>query len=320
MNTPLAIVVVAYNRPQALKGLLDSLLAAQYPPADVPLVIAIDGGGDPAVLSMAEAFAWPHGTKTIKKQPAQLGLKQHILACGRLTKEYGNIVLLEDDLEVAQGFYKFAIDALTAYGTEDTVAGISLYGYTVAESTYEPFEPDTAGHDAYLMQFPASWGQAWTAGQWQGFEAWLGNNPDPDFSPCPTYIQSWGKHSWKKLFAQYLIATNKYFVFPTVSFSSNKGYAGTHFARRLTLFDVPLYAGPPLSLAPVEALQRYNIHFNPVGSTKGPSGQQLQSVEVAEYKLRVDKGWIRHSNLNRALFLARYKFHNYLNAIKRLIG
>ena len=39
------IVIPAYNRPAALQRLLASLLRADYP-ADVRLVIAIDGGGE----------------------------------------------------------------------------------------------------------------------------------------------------------------------------------------------------------------------------------------------------------------------------------
>lgn len=319
MSQQPAIVVVAFNRPQALKGLLDSLLAAQYPKADVPLVIAIDGGGDPAVVALAEAFQWPHGTKTIKKQPTQLGLKSHILACGKLTQEYGSIILLEDDLEVAEGFYQFAMDALATYDADDLIAGISLYSYETTENNFSVFTAPSNGLDAYLMQFPSSWGQAWTVGQWQGFETWLGNHPNPDFNKLPAFIQRWGKHSWKKLFAQYLITTDKYFVYPKVSFSTNKGYAGTHFAQNLTLFDVPLYSGPALKLAPIEALQRYNVQFSFISDAHQTPSQPCRTVEAAEYAQLVKTGKVSDNLVGKWLFVGRYKFRNYLKAIKRLL-
>lgn len=319
MSQQPVIVVVAFNRPQALKGLLNSLLAAQYPIADVPLVIAIDGGGDPAVVAMAEAFQWPHGTKTIKKQPTQLGLKPHILACGRLTQEYGSIILLEDDLEVAEGFYPFAMDALATYGADDLVAGISLYSYATTEIDFSDFNAPSNSLDCYLMQFPSSWGQAWTAGQWQGFETWLGTNANPDFGKLPPFIQRWGKHSWKKLFALYLVATEKYFVYPKASFTTNKGYAGTHFAQNLTLFDVPFYSGPALTLDPIETLQRYDAQFKLIDVASVPSNQRRKTVEVAEYDRLVKKGMASDNIASKWWFVGRYKFHNYLKAIKRLL-
>ncbi|MFQ6611108.1 MAG: hypothetical protein ACE5D7_09985, partial [Fidelibacterota bacterium] len=49
----------------------------------------------------------------------------------------------------------------------------------------------------------------------------------------------WPDTSWKKIFTSYLMETNRYFVFPRRSFTTNFGDEGTHTDRR-GLFQVPL--------------------------------------------------------------------------------
>ncbi len=329
MSMKPAIVVVGYNRPHALNGLLTGLLVVKYQHTEVPLVISIDGGGDPAVTQLAEAFNWPFGNKTVINRPEQLGLKAHILACGGLAKEYGSIILLEDDLEVSPSFYTFATHAINQYQTDKLVAGVSLYSYGTTENNYIDFAPHSDGLDAYLMQFPSSWGQAWTAEQWAGFEGWLNNQTGNEKNNLPPYIQRWGRNSWKKLFAQYLISSGKYFVYPKVSFTTNKGFAGTHFALHLTLFDVPLYNGAPLTLPPSSEMQRFNALFEMEQATldklnltkQNTLGNKVSNkkIEEAEYDLLRKKGLIGNSLVSKWTFLAKYKCHNYINAIKLLI-
>lgn len=308
-----AIVIAAYNRPQALQGLLDSLLQAQYPASEVPLVISIDGGGGEAVIAIAEAFDWPNGIKIIIKHPKRLGLKAHMLYCGGMAQQYESQILLEDDLEVAPGFYQFAQTALQHY-QEDSVAGISLYSYQISEASYEPFMPDTAGLDAYLMQFPSSWGLAFTAAQWQGFTHWLQANPNSNNSKLPAFVQRWGAQSWKKLFVQYLLATDGYFLYPRVSFATNKGYAGAHFAQQLTLFDVPLYKGAPLQLPSAKQLKRYNVYFWPMGEGPNAPNTTLPNIALAEYRWRAARNGIKPSAWAQFLFVANYQANNYWNA------
>lgn len=267
MSQNTAIVVVAFNRPQALQGLLGSLLKADYRGLDVPLIISIDGGGDKAVIALADSFHWPFGTKVVMKQPTALGLKNHIIASGSTTNLYPSVIVLEDDLEVAPGFYGFALDAVKTCATEPTIAGISLYSYAITECSYEAFTTYPDGQDTYLMQFPSSWGQVWTRQQWLGFTAWLDRTEDQTHVALPPFVQRWGNQSWKKVFLQYMMDEGKYFLYPKHSFSTNKGYAGVHFALRLMLFEVSLYAGKDLTLLPIDDLQRFDAHFEMEAAT-----------------------------------------------------
>ena len=111
----IAIVVIGYNRPNSMQRLLNSLKVAEYYLDDVPLIISIDNSGSNNVKEVAEKFIWPYGKKTIKTYNKRLGLKKHILECGKYTLSYKNIIVLEDDIYVSPVFYKFAKEAVEFY-------------------------------------------------------------------------------------------------------------------------------------------------------------------------------------------------------------
>ena len=111
MHRP-AIVIIAYNRLDALKRLLVSVEAAVYPEGEpVPLVISIDRSDSDAVVKTAEDFGYTHGEKIIIARKERLGLREHVLTCGDLTEKYGSIIVLEDDLFVSPMFYDYACAA-----------------------------------------------------------------------------------------------------------------------------------------------------------------------------------------------------------------
>src|ERR1017187_6406667 len=123
MNESTAIVVIAYNRSDCLKRLLASLQKAQYQEAKVPLVISIDKSDSKEVEQVAEAFQWEYGEKRINREDQHLGLKEHVFRCGRLAKEFGSVILLEDDLLVSPFFYRYALEARNFYDNDDLIAG-----------------------------------------------------------------------------------------------------------------------------------------------------------------------------------------------------
>lgn len=258
-----SIVVVAYDRPGSLSRLLRALTDAEYPEGNIPLVISLDHSKNPACRNLADTFEWPHGEKTVLEQPIHLGLKAHILQCGDLTKTLGPVILLEDDLLVAPHFYRFAQSALEQYEANAEIGGISLYAYEVTESAFAPFHPLDDDSDVYFLQFPSSWGQAWTPDQWTAFREWFAKNPSigPD-ELIPDFLREWPSTSWKKHFARYLLAQDRYFVYPKISLSTNFSDPGTH-ADSAALFQVPLdlsarnYRFSELK----DSLNRYDIFF-----------------------------------------------------------
>jgi FkbM family methyltransferase len=239
-----AIVVVAYNRDESLKRLLGSLSRARFSSGPVELIISIDRSDNKAVYETASSFTWKHGKKEIISREEHLGLKRHILACGDLTSAYGSIVLLEDDLFVSPFFYEFITESLQFYGAVVEIAGISLYSERHNETAQMPFLPLEDDSDVFFLQWPSSWGQCWTETQWQRFRNWYGNTDLQTIMSSgriPRNVVNWPEDSWKKYFVAYMVACNKFFVYPRLSLSSNFGDNGVHHKKNGTLFQVPLH-------------------------------------------------------------------------------
>ncbi|MBS1613909.1 MAG: hypothetical protein JST49_13890 [Bacteroidetes bacterium] len=237
-----AIVIAAYNRPHTLLRLLGTLANAHYGHTDIPLVLSIDKSDNNQVADICSAFEWKHGSKHIIEHAENLGLKQHIINCSGLSMQYGSIIMLEDDLMVSPLFYQYAMQALNHYSGHNQIAGVSLYSYAVTENGFLPFYPMADGYSNYFMQLPSSWGQAYTAQQWQGFAQWYSSNQQSNANVLPQYVADWGTQSWKKHYVQYMIELDKYFVFPKSSYSTNCGEPGVN-TNRQGLFQVQLATG-----------------------------------------------------------------------------
>ncbi|MPZ48591.1 MAG: glycosyltransferase [Dehalococcoidia bacterium] len=242
-----AVVVIAYNRPAALRRLLDSLERATYPEGETtPLIISIDRGEEPAaseVLSRAEAFEWRFGPKQIIRQPSRLGLVAHFQACGRLSAEHGGVIILEDDLTVAPPFYSFAVQALAKYEEDERIGGVCLYGLWFNGFTQEPFSPIEDGSDAFFLKLPYTQGLAFTASQWRAFDEWSQRNKAGPHPGLPSQFLRFEADEWFPELAYYLVARRKLFCFPRVSLTAGWGDAGAHFAGGTSWFQTPLQAG-----------------------------------------------------------------------------
>lgn len=260
-----AIVVVAFNRPDSLKRILSSLTLARKTEG-ARLIISIDNN-EPHnldILDIAKKFEWPSGEMEIIYQPARLGLRNHILKCGDLSEKYGSVIILEDDLFVSPYFYDYAVQSLEYYDNDDKIGGISLYDHAIEDLTELPFVPVEDDSDVYFIQYPSSWGQAWSARQWRLFREWYARNQDISKIRISPQALSWSEKSWKKYYNAYLVETDKFFVFPRVSLTTNFNDKGTHIVQGLNhtgqsplrVIDT-VYRFKPCS----ESLCRYDAHF-----------------------------------------------------------
>lgn len=241
------IVVVAFNRPRSLERILNSLLQVRYAEG-VELIISIDNQApnNYPVRDIAQRYEWPFGEKEVIYRSEHLGLRNHILKCGDLSEKYGSVIILEDDLFVSPYMYNYAVKALEYYDSDNNIGGVSLYHQPINEMVLLPFAPINDDSDVHFIQFPSSWGQAWTKKHWKKFREWYDEMPDIS-TIIHKNILSWPETSWKKYFAAYLISHNKYFVFPRYSFTTNFNDPGTHLKTlsnfegqvHLRLFDGP---------------------------------------------------------------------------------
>lgn len=240
MNPPL--VVIAFNRPNSLRRLLGSLNNAYYPEDGVTLIISIDKDVDNQnVVKVAEDFLWEYGDKKVQCQSENLGLRKHVIHCASHCDMYGSVILLEDDLFVSPQFYNYACQALEFSLDKDYIGGVSLYNHQFNAAASSNFSPIEDGYDNWYFQYASSWGQAWTKEQWNDFMNWYSQNDELSFIPSvPENVTRWSNKSWLKYFIYYLVETNKYFLYPKISLSTNFSDAGTHMHQDSTKYQVPL--------------------------------------------------------------------------------
>lgn len=244
-NREIAIVAIAYNRVHSLRRLLTSLRNAEYFEERIELVISIDYSGNDSVYEFAQEFEWPFGNKRIIRHEENLGLRKHVLFCGSLTAEYQNICVFEDDVFVAPAFYNFAKQASNFYKDDERVAGISLYTHMWNYIANRPFLSISNEFDVFFMQQAQSWGQVWSQKKWNAFIHWynLNNTENLEHAKFPEVISNWPKTSWLKYHMKYLVETNRYFVYPKQSLTTNFSDVGTHAVVSSNCYQVPLELG-----------------------------------------------------------------------------
>jgi len=235
MKNNITICVVSYNRPKSLVRILNSLSNANYDGDKVTLYISIDkdknnSNENKECFEIANNFNWNFGDKVVNYKKENLGLRKHILQCGCLTNKYENVIVFEDDIVVSPNFYLYAKNALNFYETDDRIAGFGIYSFPKNPANRLPFYPLNNGYDSYFMQYACSWGQMWTKKQWSSFYKWYQENIKMDLhaSNFPDYIADWKDSSWLKFYMKYVVESNKYFVYPYNSYSTNFSDVGTH--------------------------------------------------------------------------------------------
>jgi hypothetical protein len=245
-----AVVVSAFNRPVALRRLLDSLERACYPEGEeIPLIISIDraeAGPNREVCELASRFKWRSGPKQVRIHEAHLGLVEHFYRCGDLALEYGGAILLEDDLFVSSAYYRFASQALEYYAADERIAGISLFALDFNGFTHLSFIPLPDGTDVFFLQIPYTQGQAFTAEQWQAFRQWAARADQERLHQAPVHemFDRFPPNEWFPRRTRYLVETGRFYIFPRVSLATGFGDPGAHFAKTSDWFQTPLQLAP----------------------------------------------------------------------------
>ena len=270
-----AIVAVGYNRPDGMKRLLESIGRAHYDCEDVPLIVSVDESNrSDEVEAVAQAFEWEHGTKEIRRFPERQGLRKHIVQCGDYSEKYGAVIILEDDLIVAEDFYSYVSAAHERYGNEEEVCGVSLYSYGCNPLSHYIFTPVPSLSDVFLGGMVVTWGQSWNARQWKNFKEWYfaHENKLPDLNPdIPQDISFW-RRSWGRYFASFIAEKNLYYIYPYRARTTCFSDFGEHnkVTIPVTFVQVPLMRGCPQTylMGDVDELVRYDVFFERVLSKK----------------------------------------------------
>lgn len=307
MNIPIskesvAIVVVGYNRLNSIKRLLTSLSEAKYPSQDIPLVISIDASGDQPLYDFVENYEWSWGPKYVNIQKERLGLKNHIIQCGDLTKYFKGIILLEDDIFVSPFFYHYAISAISAYGNDDRISQISLYRNETNGFVGLPIKFLENGSDAFLYKGVSSWGECWTEKMWTSFKNWYEHCTEEDIldSEIPPACKKWTR-AWSKYFNAYNALTGRYVVYPYVSLTTNFSDAGEHGGTNNTFVQVNLqYGRREYQFVPFEKMVRYDAFCN--------NEQMIEWLNIAPEDIDLDVYGFRGEDQSKRYLLTAKQF------------
>ena len=166
MSTPLAIF--AHRRPGHLQRLLVSVGACRQLEDCLPIIFC-DGPRGPdddaaieATREVAREWAAARGAKIVERMENK-GLAHSIVdEVTALCAEFGRVIVLEDDLEVAPDFLRFMLAALDHCERDESVLQISGYMFPVRHSE---------NRDAFRLPLATTWGWATWSRAWKLF-AW----------------------------------------------------------------------------------------------------------------------------------------------------
>ncbi len=346
----LLLTVVTFNRLHSLSNLMESLKRTK-PNSEliIDILISIDFSPEQKlVFEFANKFDWDLGVIDIIAHKNNIGLKNHIHFCGDYFAEKNNwdaILMLEDDLIVSDSIFLY-LNAVYNFIKKDknieSIAGIACYSPEINETDLCSFTPIVIS-DNYYAQLPCSWGQLWTKKMWLNYRNF---NLDNTSIKMPANIERWSVNSWKKDFLKYMIISNKYFLYPTNSFTSNTGASGVHMQNNhkfqvnlssrnsfnFTSLDTSPIYDSCLDLLPIylkeSCLNISDIDFNVNFSLDKSKNNQFDNWEVSFIKReQILKSWssslipiennLIYNSKGSDIFLSKgtYTYFNYLKGI-----
>lgn len=166
------IAVFAYNRPDKLAALMASLQSCQGF-SESPVTIFVDGAkgpaDDPAVQAVRDLVVnlrLPNVSWSF--QQSNRGLRQSVYAgVSQVVRQYGRVVVLEDDLVLSPIALTYFNKALSRYETVDRVWSVVGYAYDA---------PALRGSTTTVaLPFAHPWGWATWARAWNRYQ--LDNQP-----------------------------------------------------------------------------------------------------------------------------------------------
>lgn len=234
------IVIFAFNRPEALKNTVISLLTNEEAKAS-NLYIFVDGArldkiGEAEKVKVVQEYVKSiKGFRSIEYffSDKNKGLSSSIInGVNQIISKYGRAIIIEDDLTFSTNFLSFMNQGLEKYEKERKI--FSICGYTNKINV-----PKDYTADSYFCTRSSSWGWAtwvdrwnsidWVLNDWKtvqskssAFNKWGG-------SDCWKMLNDWHKgknQSWAIRFCFNQFLQNKLSLFPVISKVNNNGFDG----------------------------------------------------------------------------------------------
>lgn len=264
MRNPAPIAIFIFNRPEHLHRTLTSLMrCAEF--ADSPVIVFGDGPKRNEQIPQVEAARSVARDLLGKRasyrfQDRNVGLARSIIGGVRmLTEEYGNVIVVEDDLVLAPGFLSFMNAALARYADIPSV-------YQVSGHAFDPPEL-TGSTKAAFLPFTTTWGWATWRRAWQHFDerasGWEQLREDPglrrrfnlggvyDYSAMIERQMSGKVDSWGIRWYWSVFKRDGLVLFPPQTLVSNEGFdgSGSHGRGLFRRYETRLPPGDARSFA-----------------------------------------------------------------------
>ena len=247
------VVVFAYRRPEHLRRTLESLLRCPES-AHTQFIVYCDGPRQGAEVADVEA------TRRVAVEllgsraeyhfaDANMGLSRSVIGgVTDVVERFGRAIVVEDDLELDQGFLAFMNAGLERYSDEDAVYQVSGYMFDIPE-----FEQRRT---ALFLPLTVSWGWATWKRAWDRFDAgaegWQRLSRDPalrrrfnldgafDYANMLMRQMAGLQDSWAIRWYWTVFSRGGMVLFPPASLVDNTGFdgSGTHGRGVLTRFGL----------------------------------------------------------------------------------
>lgn len=234
------IVVFGFNRPDALKNTIVSLLNNEEAKFS-DLFVFVDGpregkvGEKEKVKEVREYVKSITGFKSLHYTFSEnnKGLADSIIrGVSEVINQYDRVIVLEDDLVLMPNFLNFLNQGLDYYENNQKV--MSVCGHSCKVQT-----PADYPYDAYFFTRSSSWGWATWKDRWNLVD-WELNNWDKVVANRKAFVNSEGSdvfkmlndwkcgrnHSWAIRFCYAQFIQKKLSVIPNKSLVDNEGFGG----------------------------------------------------------------------------------------------
>lgn len=228
------IVIFAFNRPDCLKRMVDSLKQNVLYEESEKYVYVDGARSEDDVRSVEEVIEIAYGiTSNVIVSKDNKGLGESIITgVSAVIHQYGCAIVLEDDLRLMPGFLTYLNQALTAYRDDNRIISICGYGLKIDK-------PKDYVGDVYLSDRSSSWGwgtwaDRWDSVDWQvkDFEQLkadkkkrrIFNQGGSDLYGMLRDYMEGRNHSWAIRFCYSQFRQGKFSIHPFLSFVENDGF------------------------------------------------------------------------------------------------
>lgn len=219
---PIALFV--YNRPWHTQCTVEALLRnPEAAGSDLYIFSdhARDSHSENAVAEVRQYIRQIKGFRRVEviEQQTNQGLANSIIGgVTNVCREYGKVIVLEDDLVASRHFLRFMNEALVFYKDHDEVAHVSGYTYPIETADLR---------DTYFLHLPMCWGWATWWRAWQRFDKNLDVMGKFDRKLRYRFDFDGSYGFWRQLKLNRVGQINTWFIF---------WYASVFLERRLCLF------------------------------------------------------------------------------------